>query len=347
MGRWIQIIAVAIGLTSTTLDSAEQQSAAREVAPAELASSQLTAGEEVRVTGKYQERIDSNLLLVDCGVEFVLKRPELFKQILHFKAQHDNMTLTGTVVEQNAGFGIEVTELTRAPSDAEVFSKTAQEMLTREHDDEEIINLQKRMLTMYGRFKDEDLIPLVQQVFKDALEARSSPPSGEKVEPWLSLVRALHEFRADEELALELTLHLQRHDTGNHAIIEFLTGLNCRRYNGAWVTLSGLKQKEGLVKSGKRWITPREQHLLESLESYLKQRKTNLIPRKRTEREYQLLAEHGKVQEGMRPEEVYVALGFADRVERRVIGKTEFCQWTYGDSYYYFFDGTLVATPEK
>jgi len=346
MRRWIQITAVVICLTSATLSPGEQQSSVREIAAAEVASSQLTPGEEVRVTGKYQGLVDRHLLVVDCNVAFVLKRPGLFKQILNFTAQHDNMTLTGTVVKLDGRVAVEVSQLKRAPNDVEMFSKEARDILDRGHDDEEIIDLQRRMLSRYGRFKDEDLLPLVQQVFKDALEARPAPPSGEKVEPWLSLVRELHGFVGDEEVALELTLHLERKDSGNKAIIDLLTELNCRRYAGAWVTLGGLKKKEGLVKSGKRWITTREQHLLEALETYLKRKKTNLILRKRTEREYQLLAENGTVEEGMRPEEVYVALGFADRVERRTIRRKDFSQWSYGDSHYYFFDGILVQKPE-
>jgi len=71
-----------------------------------------------------------------------------------------------------------------------------------------------------------------------------------------------------------------------------------------------------------------------------------LILRKRTEREYQLLAEKGVVEDGMRPEEVCLALGFPDRVERRLALQKEFDQWTYSGRYYYFYGGLLVLRPK-
>jgi len=73
---------------------------------------------------------------------------------------------------------------------------------------------------------------------------------------------------------------------------------------------------------------------------------TNLIFRKRTDREYRLLAERGTVEEGMKPEEVCSALGFPDRVDRRMYQQKEFDQWSYGSKYFYFYAGVLVKKSE-
>ena len=70
------------------------------------------------------------------------------------------------------------------------------------------------------------------------------------------------------------------------------------------------------------------------------------VLRRRTEREYSLLAERGMVVLGMKPEEVSRALGFPERVERRLLYQKEFDQWIYeGNEYYYFYDGYLVQSP--
>ena len=68
-----------------------------------------------------------------------------------------------------------------------------------------------------------------------------------------------------------------------------------------------------------------------------------LLLRKRTDREYRWFAESGKVESGMVRQEVEAALGFPDRVRRRVLQGKDFDQWSYGDKYYYFYDGTLVG----
>jgi hypothetical protein len=81
------------------------------------------------------------------------------------------------------------------------------------------------------------------------------------------------------------------------------------------------------------------------MESFRQESQANVILRKRTDRDYLFLAEQGSVEDGMRPQEVYLALGFPDRVERRTLGQQEFDQWIYGTKYYYFYAGILVKAP--
>ncbi len=85
-----------------------------------------------------------------------------------------------------------------------------------------------------------------------------------------------------------------------------------------------------------------------ALEQFANQPKTNLpLLRRRTEREYIMEAEAGRVEPGMRREEVCLALGFPDFVLRRAYKRKEFDQWSYGRKYYYFYDGTLVFVPRR
>jgi len=87
---------------------------------------------------------------------------------------------------------------------------------------------------------------------------------------------------------------------------------------------------EGFISVDGQWVKPREKDLTDAMREFARRNQTDLILRKRTEREYRLLAEKGVVEEGMKPEEVYLALGFPDRVERRLYEQREFDQWIYG-----------------
>jgi len=126
-----------------------------------------------------------------------------------------------------------------------------------------------------------------------------------------------------------------------------LQALHCRRYGGRWVTYEEFKKLEGFLVHDGKWVLPREKDLLENLKVLTVLNQTNLILRRRTEREYKLLAEKGTVEEGMKPEEVSLALGFPDRVERRLVAQKDLDQWSYGAKYYYFFGGLLVKKPAQ
>src|SRR2546422_308830 len=103
-----------------------EESSSGDVAFEELSTWKPERGQAFRVTGKYRELVDDELLLFDCDTPFLLKRPELLNKILEFKPQRDNLTLTGTTVEGRSGMAGEVEDLSSAPGDAEVFSKKAE-----------------------------------------------------------------------------------------------------------------------------------------------------------------------------------------------------------------------------
>ena len=75
---------------------------------------------------------------------------------------------------------------------------------------------------------------------------------------------------------------------------------------------------------------------------------TNLILRRRTEKEYKQLSEKGKLETGMSHKEVALTMGFPDRVNRHKFSRqTELDQWDFGDRRIYFFKGELIAQWEK
>ena len=84
-----------------------------------------------------------------------------------------------------------------------------------------------------------------------------------------------------------------------------------------------------------------------SMAEFKKRAADALLLRRRTDQEYVLLSERGRVEVGMTRKEVQRAIGFPDRVRRRAVADKEFDQWSYGEKYLYFYDGTLVEGPKE
>jgi hypothetical protein len=167
------------------------------------------------------------------------------------------------------------------------------------------------------------------------------PP--EDAEKLLLFVREIHDALADRDLTVKFLLDLLKRYPDHAGIKEFLGNLNCRMYQGRWVTYEEFKRREGLVLLGDTWVTPAEKHMLEALEVFRRSATNLLLLRKRTDREYRWLAESGKVEAGMSREELKAALGFPDRVRRKTLQGKEFDQWSYGEKFYYLYDGVLVG----
>ncbi len=323
-----------------------EDGAYREVTIASLGGPEIAPGTRVKVTGKYRELLDKDLVLFDCKVPFYFARQDLIKKLLDFKAQRDNVTISGTTAVKDGAIVVEVDDLSAAASDLEVFTLEA-EVLSRDGKGrKELPGLVKRILSTCERYDAGELVPLAQRVFDESLG-----PAGEKLDSAgfaerLALVREMHRVVKKNDLTLALAMSLERKSPDHPAIRELLGKLNCRKYRGGWVTYAELKRREGLLEHDGRWITQREQHLIEALEGFQSNKQPNLILRKRTDREYQFLAERGTLEEGMKPEEVNLALGFPDRVERRIVQGKEFDQWCYGSRYCYFNGGILVKKPD-
>jgi hypothetical protein len=157
----------------------------------------------------------------------------------------------------------------------------------------------------------------------------------------------MHRGLKDPDAVLDALLRVNARFPGNPKVEGFLQELNARRYKGSWVKYEDFKTKEGLVFHAGAWMTPREKHLTESLDVFKRVYEPNVVLRKRTDRDYRLMSEKGLIEVGMRPEEVVLARGFPERVERRSLDQKEFDQWTYGAKYCYFYGGVLVLKSEE
>jgi len=318
-------------------------------APRTAASSRPAVGEEVHVVGKYKELVDTELLLFDSDLSFLLKKQELLKKILAFKPSRDNLSVRGKAVSSGAGIAIEVEELEAAPSDLEDFTARAERLIqsSEKGRGQELLSLAKLILLHQEKYEDADLLPLAQRVAVASLRAREEILDPADVEGRVALVREMYQLFKNRESAVESLMEFHKRFPEHPRIQEFLLELDCRMYKGKWHTYQDFKRLEGFVEHEGRWVKPWEKDLVMAMEDFGHRNQINVIWRKRTEREYVLLAQKGEVEEGMRPEEVYLALGFPDRVARRLYGQKEFSQWAYADKYYYFHEGVLVRKPEQ
>jgi hypothetical protein len=329
--------------------AAEEEASSREIPAGRVKATELRPGDRVLVTGKYRELVDQELMLFDCETPFLLHKPELLKKILDFRPERDNLAVSGSVVPtEGGGTAIEVRSLARGPSDFEVFSREA-DLIPREGQTSgrDLHQLAKRVLAVYKRHQDPELLPLTKTLFSESLELLEAGIGPNTLPEHLASVRELYDALNDRDVAVQTLKRLQARFPGNPGVEKFLAELHCRPYRGRWLTYEEFKTQEGLVYHTERWMQPREKHLLESMEWFRIHGEPELVIRKRTDRDYQMLAEKGAVDVGMRAVEVQLALGFPDRVDRRSLQGKEFDQWSYGRRSYSFYGGLLVLKPEE
>ncbi len=326
----------------------EAQPSIRELSADALCRTSLNVGDPVMVTGKYKELIDEDLYLFDCGLPLRLEKQGLFGQILNFTPKEDNLTVIGVVGLVRGERAVHVHELKRAPGDFAIFHREhlALEKIDSSQRFDELVRLGRRILRSSKRQKNRRLLRLARQVFKDALELE--PESGESITQRIERIKGVHKSLQDDAFARDLILPILAKAPTNESALEFLRELACRKFENRWITHSEYKRLEGLVRHDGKWVTPRQLHHQRALNLFTNQPKANLpLLRRKTEREYLVVAEAGRVEPGMRREEVCLALGFPDFVLRRAYKRKEFDQWSYGKKFYYFYDGTLVFVPRQ
>lgn len=325
----------------------------RELRASEVRAAEIKTGDQVRVSGKYEERIDNQLTLIECEVPFLLPATPLAPMLRDLTARKDNLTLTGVVVMEPGGdLAIKVTAIERAPSDLDAFTSEAERLLEPAGAlepaarAERLLALARRIFLHQREFEEEELEPLVQRTL-EASYAAYGEASAEEPGPQLRLALELRSLGVSREATLPFALDLGRRFPRHPEVEKLLLELGCRRYRGRWVPYEEFKQLEGFVLHEGRWLTSAEKHLADATRTLLADGKANLLLlRQRTERQYEFLAREGRTETGMTREEVQAALGFPDRVRRTRLLGGELDQWDYDGAYYYFLSGTLVLAPE-
>lgn len=308
-----------------------------------------TSGETFTAAGKYQELIGDHLRLVNDSREFLLKKEEHRRKVLELTSHRDNLKLGGVMVATRLGKVFEVVTLEVSASDVDVF-RAKREAALRAPDDRRADALLKlaREAAAHARAFGE---PRVLEIGRDALQRAfgvlTEAATAETLEETVRRMADAGEIPGAEPIVIDAMNRLESRFSRLPAITEACRRLGCRRHDGRWVGYSDYKRLEGFVWHAGRWMKPYDKHRMETIETFRRSLQSSpTVLRWRTEQEYSLLADRGTVALGMKPEEVAKAIGFPERVERRLLSQKEFDQWIYeGNEYYYFYGGYLVQSP--
>lgn len=316
--------------------------------PDELVGQALHEGKAVSVAGKYKELINEALYLFDCGVPFLLSTRKLSRDVLEFIPTQDNLELRGTVVRHQGGLAIRVQSLGKGPDDITMFRRDLERVQASSGPQAgPLFTLGKRLAAHLSRH-DEDaaLKSFAEHVLSEAyISLCREKPDDARAQ--LEFVQDIDDLLKDRELTTKFLLQVGTKFDNEPAVKTVLKGFRCRKHRGKWVSYEEFKRAEGLVFHHNAWMLPAEKDMLIALEAFLRRGESSLLLlRKRTEREYEIMATGGNAEPGMNRREVHAALGFPDHVRRRASDGREFDQWCYDDELYYFFNGILVQAPE-
>lgn len=303
----------------------------------------------VTVTGKYGGLVGDQIELVDDPTRFILRDPSLLRRVLQMRSRRDNVRIVGRHAGAAGGGTFEVESVELAPSDAELYRAeigmapgSPGAVRSRA-----IMDVLVRMARAQARIPDPEVAAALGDATKDALRGAGAGVGPQDLPTFLAQVRAMHELTGDRELIFHLLVDLDASFPAEERVVAFLRALGSRRHSGRWVTYEEFKRLEGFVLHEGKWMKEGERDFVLTVTEFHRGRQAGQVLRRRTEREYRLLADRGSVDVGMRPEEVYRSIGPPDRVERRGYAQKEFDQWIYGSRYYYFFDGLLVKAPDR
>lgn len=346
-----QVIAAGLSLLLATMGSlsplaaiAAEDPAVRDLLLEELADENIAPNTQIRVTGKYKELLDGDLILYGTSTRFLLRAPDLKRRVLEFTAKRDNLKVEGQLLLEEGERAVEVLEIQAAPDDPGLFSDEADKLRQLAAIPPNVASgLLDRALSAYELMEQVKLLPVIRQIFELRLGDSSRRLEPAETKKWVKFLAELPPGSGDMELTLSLANVLLARSQAPAPVEELLRSRGCRRHGGTWYSHAAYKQKEGLVEHEGRWITPREKSLLDTIERLKINSPEDQILRRRTEPEYRVLAEKGTIEAGMKPEEVALGLGFPDRVERRSFGGKELDQWCYTERICYFYNGVLLA----
>jgi len=314
----------------------------------ELTRDALEMGTVVRVIGKYKERIDAELYLFDCPVPFLLTTRKLSRDVLEFTPTQDNLELRGTVVEHHGEPAIKVERIEKGLDDVSMFRRCLERVQDSEEPKAEPLFLLAKQLAVYHSRQDNaEILAFTKQVLDLAYSALVAKKPND-AQAQLGFAQRVDDLLGNREVTTRFLLQIGTKFDKDVAVKAMLKNFRCRKYGGRWVTYEDFKVAEGLVFHRDSWMLPAEKHLLVALEAFLRRGESSLLLlRKRTEREYEIMASSGRAEPGMNRREIHAALGFPDNVRRKGSDGREFDQWSYDQQHYYFFNGILVQAPTE
>ena len=337
-----------LALALCALFNAPLQGDDRSISAQELCARLPHAGQEVLVTGKYRGLVDSDLFLDGCDIAIVLHERAHFELLLKCEPNKDNLRIRGRATTDIPP-RIRVEEISKAASDYDLLRDALESASRRTSDAQTMLNVGKQAVDGATKTGAPELRELAYEAFDLAIERAAKTASGDALTAQLEIVARANAIAQNPAYSRDKLVALLKQHPERQEIVAAIEGLGCRQYAGRWLTKEERNRAEGFKMVDGVWLTPREAAMTEA-QQRLSPRLTAsslLLLRRRTDKEYVLMAEQKRVEEGMRREEVCMALGFPNYVVRDLHDQKEFDQWWYPHGYFYFYDGLLIETPER
>ena len=311
----------------------------------EMSRSRFSPGDRIEVVGRYVELHDREAVLFQSPARFVVEDPKLVGEILSLSSVHDNLTVRAVCVSTDGKLVFRVENVAAGENSDQVFEREIERYRSMNSDGVDLLfSLAKRIFLTEQDFDNPKLRRAARRACTTALKIRGTQLGPNDVNGRIEDIRKLYEVLPDRIFVMKLLVRLEKNFPAARQVPELLLEIGCRRFRGEWMPYDDFKNLQGYAQFKGRWVKKVEKELLSTIEAY-NRRRDELILRRMTKREYKLLSGRGEVAVGMTRKEVYNALGFPDRVFRRVHNGKEFDQWVYEDQYYYFLDGELLDYP--
>ncbi|MBN1441564.1 MAG: hypothetical protein JXA90_02595 [Planctomycetes bacterium] len=327
--------------------SARGELATEDLVIDEVADRTFQKGQQIRISGRYLELQDEEVLLFDCPARFLVTSTGIRRKVLEITATSANITLSVRCTEPDARPPrFEILTVEPAPPTSRLLDRDIEAASARGPEHAALMfRLGARILRMAETFEEPEIVQLAKKacirglLLKDALRAPGDAAGR------VADIREMFGVVPDRSLAMQALAQLETKYPEANEVREFLIELNCRKFRGAWMLYEDFKSQQGFERYGDKWLLPEEKDFLLTIAAYLKKKQEPIL-RRRLDQEYQLLSSRGEVAVGMRPREVFQALGYPDRVYRKKARDAEFDQWVFGDRYYYFVGDLLIKHPE-
>lgn len=187
--------------------------------------------------------------------------------------------------------------------------------------------------------------PIARDAFRAAIALREKQTRPDDPEGWIALAGDYHRLLGDRQSALDrLTRAIRPAEPVGATVRRMLDELNAVYYGGEYVLFEAMKEREGFVDRGGKWVLRERAAFDDALEA---QRATRVTARKLDDEYYSVVARSGNIELGMTKPEVAVAIGYPDDVDRQRRGPDLYDAWTYeGRGTFFFENNQLFKRPD-
>lgn len=326
------------------------QGSLRELALEEVVANAFSVGDRIRLTARYTGIHGKGVVFLGTAARFEVRSPDVRRTVLDLTIDAENLTVEAVYASSVDSRPVFVVErVTAASSDEEVLEEAIRLLKSRGRRSGELLfRLANRISQTEEVTENEELHSLARRACSEGIDLLDENWPPDDAASRLKLIQNMYSIFPDRVFAMEQLAGLEKRFPRHAPIREFLLSLNCRKFQGKWMTYEEFKEGQGFVHDEKRgWLKRGELDFLLAVEEFQKSNTADLVLRNRLEEEYILLANKGETAVGMTAEEIHNARGYAERVYRKVIAGHDFDQWVYEDRYCYFYDGILFKVVRR